>query len=245
MKRAAVEMGCSSSSPVSHLFPPSSSSPPRSFSSSRFLALLSAPPRVLDVRSLFLDPYRRLPMIACSSGPLCPFTRGVTYAGEEVLICTWQNMAPLVQQQGRWLRAYCPVHESDHQRSLSINAENGWGCCFRCQVRVLVQDLNPQVATRLLQRVHEAPSPLAPVQPVRLPVSPQLSRPQPEPSSQEGWQAEECQVLSDLHDRGALRLDRDAAWNAHAYLAARHIPLDVALATRVGYLEQGASQRYQ
>lgn len=180
-------------------------------------------------------------MITCSSGSFCTFAHGLTQAGEEILICHWHDIASLVQRRGRWLRAYCPVHESDHQRSLSINAENGWGHCFRCQARVLVQELNPQVAMCLLQRVREAPAALPLVPPARL----LPSQSQPEPSSHEGWQAEEGQMLSDLHEQGALRLDRNAAWNAQAYLAARHIPLELALATGVGYLESGASQRYR
>jgi DNA primase len=59
------------------------------------------------------------------------------------------------------------------------------------------------------------------------------------------WQEEERTLLTSLQAKGALRLDRAEAWNAQAYLIARHVPLDLALATGVGYLEPGASERYQ
>src|SRR5712692_4487550 len=39
---------------------------------------------------------------------------------------------------GGRLRAYCPIHGGDHQRSLSIDPETGWGFCHCCHATVLV-----------------------------------------------------------------------------------------------------------
>ena len=43
---------------------------------------------------------------------------------------------------GARLRAYCPIHGSDHQRSLSIDLASGWGRCHNCLATVLVQELD-------------------------------------------------------------------------------------------------------
>src|SRR2546423_15611758 len=53
---------------------------------------------------------------------------------------------------GEYVRAYCHIYGSDHQRSLSINKETGWGHCFNaaCDATVLVAEWNPAVADRLL-----------------------------------------------------------------------------------------------
>src|SRR6266700_1979509 len=53
---------------------------------------------------------------------------------------------------GERVRAYCHLHGSDHQRSLSIDPLSGWGYCYSCQVCVLVHELSPEIATRLLAR---------------------------------------------------------------------------------------------
>jgi DNA primase len=66
--------------------------------------------------------------------------------------------------------------------------------------------------------------------------SPARNRP-----SQE-WQAKERELLCELYQSGAVRIDRAQAWNAQAYLEARGIPIEQALATGVGYLEPDAAQ---
>src|SRR5947209_12453246 len=50
---------------------------------------------------------------------------------------------------GERLRAGCPIHGSDHQRSLSIDCTTGWGYCHCCHATVLVEDRSPEVAARL------------------------------------------------------------------------------------------------
>src|SRR5215467_5731089 len=58
---------------------------------------------------------------------------------------------------GEHVRAYCHLHGSDHQRSLSINKMTGWGHCFNaaCQATVLVAEWNRPVAQRFLHSYYQ------------------------------------------------------------------------------------------
>src|SRR5229473_3018554 len=58
---------------------------------------------------------------------------------------------------GAHVRAYCHLHGSDHQRSLSIDKMTGWGHCFNaaCQATVLVAEWNRPVAQRLLHQYYQ------------------------------------------------------------------------------------------
>src|SRR5947209_12871869 len=47
-----------------------------------------------------------------------------------------------VVESGERLRAYCPIHGGDHQRSLSIDRATGWGFCHCCHATVLVEALS-------------------------------------------------------------------------------------------------------
>src|SRR5438270_2667702 len=51
------------------------------------------------------------------------------------------SLSDLVQvvESGERLRAMCPVHGGDHQRSLSIDRATGWGFCHCCHATVLVE----------------------------------------------------------------------------------------------------------
>lgn len=171
-----------------------------------------------------------------------PFPRGRTARGDEVIIITGRDLEGFsqVHEKGEWYRTYCPIHGSDHQRSLSIKTTTGFGHCFNCQANVFVADFDPQMALRLQQRDRLKPQPSLPPMPT-LPRTPPLLKKRP----LNDWQAEEVRILSDLQTRGALHLERAAAWNAQAYLEARHIPVEVAIATGVGYLENGASTIYE
>lgn len=176
-------------------------------------------------------------MVALSARPR-PFPHGVTSAGEEIVILTWRDLEFFSQLhvEGDRYRTYCPIHGSDHQRSLSINAKNGFGHCFSCEARVFVSEFNPQMATRLQRRRY---GDVSPTQIRSLPSV--LSH--PKKVLQQDWQTEEVQLLHALQAQGALRLDREAAWNGQAYLEARHIPLQLAIAAGVGYLGAGAGQK--
>jgi Toprim-like len=141
-----------------------------------------------------------------------------------------------VRPQGHYLRAYCPVHGSDHQASLSVNSRNGFGVCFCCGVRVLIRELNTEIASRLQ---HGSASPTPPL------VSPRVSSPSPkDPSPPPEWQTRECDLLRHLSQSGMARIDRAEALSAQLYLSVRAIPIEQALATRVGYVEVGASTKW-
>src|SRR2546423_3104402 len=72
---------------------------------------------------------------------------------------------------GAYIRAYCHIHGSDHQRSLSIQRSSGWGHCFNaaCGAIVLVAEWNPSVAARLLHRDEQGAMLSAPAFPRDLP----------------------------------------------------------------------------
>jgi len=155
---------------------------------------------------------------------------------------------------GEHVRAYCHLHGSDHQRSLSINTSTGWGHCFNaaCGATVLVAEWNRPLAHHLLQRYYRGltssalpsyqPPALAPRDRPHL-VQPLLSPPQSLPQ----WQQDERHALRCLDEqmRQALVHSQRARW----YLRERGIPLGVARETGVGYLPSalpsGAEMRKQ
>lgn len=142
--------------------------------------------------------------------------------------------------QGDYVRAYCHIHGSDHQRSLSIHRADGWGHCFNaaCEATVLVAEWNPALSNRLLSfrdpaglsafstsaHIPERQGPEI-VQPVLL---------QPTSSRPARWQREERYALFAL-DR-AMRAALFQSQRARAYLRERGIPLAVARVAGVGYL---------
>jgi DNA primase len=54
--------------------------------------------------------------------------RCLTLSESELKLCR-----PIPSQGGRFLRAFCPFHGSDNQRSLSVKVENGNFRCFACE----------------------------------------------------------------------------------------------------------------
>ncbi|MFL5706360.1 MAG: toprim domain-containing protein [Ktedonobacteraceae bacterium] len=143
---------------------------------------------------------------------------------------------------GAHVRAYCHIHGSDHQRSLSINKMTGWGHCFNaaCDATVLVAEWNRAVAKRLLH-VHyrgltsaAQPSYQAPCmasRPKPHVVQPILLSP---PKSIPEWQQDELHALYTLDEQ--MRWALAHSQRAQMYLRERGIPLKTALATGVGYL---------
>lgn len=140
---------------------------------------------------------------------------------------------------GDYIRAYCHIHGSDHQRSLSINRRTGWGHCFNaiCEATVLVAEWNPEVTEHLLsvqdQGFLPASHSIERYSQKREPfvVQPVLLLPSPIPPQ---WQREERHALLALDKpmRKALMQSKRAC----AYLYERSIPLQVAQAVGVGYL---------
>jgi hypothetical protein len=143
---------------------------------------------------------------------------------------------------GERVRAYCHIHGSDHQRSLSINKATGWGHCFNavCDATVLVVEWNRPLAKRLLQSHYlgltsaALPGYVPPSQGSQrrlYAVQPMLL---PPPRSIPQWQQDELQALRELD--GQMRCALVYTKRARMYLSERGIPLKVALATGVGYL---------
>lgn len=145
---------------------------------------------------------------------------------------------------GKKLRAFCPIHGSDHQRSLSIDPASGWGQCYACGMRVVVEEFNPRLAQELRERWGTTLSEQGQHPTV---LRSRGTRPQP-PGNQEqeaatrpSWQQEEYRALSRIQPqmREAFVSYRwGDSWQAQAYLHFRGIPLDVAARTEVGYLPQ-------
>ena len=141
---------------------------------------------------------------------------------------------------GEYVRAYCHIHGSDHQRSLSINKTTGWGHCFNaaCNATVLVAEWNPTVAKRLIQLYYRGfssvPSPSNRSQRkqstvlVSQPVLLHLPKATPK------WQQDELAALLSLDEQ--MRKALIHSQRAQAYLNERGIPLNVALASGVRYL---------
>src|SRR5437868_1797090 len=66
-------------------------------------------------------------------------TPHMTSSGKAIHILAPGDLIQVVES-GERLRAYCPIHGGDHQRSLSIDASSGWGFCHCCHATVLIQD---------------------------------------------------------------------------------------------------------
>ncbi|HZU69751.1 MAG TPA: toprim domain-containing protein [Ktedonobacteraceae bacterium] len=143
---------------------------------------------------------------------------------------------------GEYVRAYCHLHGSDHQRSLSINKANGWGHCFNaaCDVTVLVAEWNRETAQRLIRMHYQGLSPESSEtyhppneNKKKLPFVYQpvlLHAPRTVPK----WQRDELAWLLSLEQQMRAALKQSA--RARAYLRERGIPLEVAIDTGVCYL---------
>jgi len=140
---------------------------------------------------------------------------------------------------GAHVRAYCHIHGSDHQRSLSIDKATGWGHCFNisCDATVLVAEWNPALASRLLgihargrSAAHSCSGSSTPQRsPLRIPAV--MRHPARLPPV---WQQEEVATLLSLEEQ--MRATLVHSPRAQAYLEERKIPLELALAADVGYL---------
>ena len=171
-----------------------------------------------------------------------------THQGKHVEIVLERELCHPVDMGAR-VRAYCHIHGSDHQRSLSINKMTGWGHCFNaaCEATVLVAEWNRTVAKRLLHFHYRGltsaalPSYQAPSLESR--PRPHVVQPMllPPPKAIPEWQQEELHTLSALD--GQMRWALAHSQRAQMYLHERGIPLKTALATGVGYLPSALLNR--
>ena len=165
------------------------------------------------------------------------FPRGLTAKGEEIVILTWRDLEffSQVHVKGEEYRTYCPIHGSGQERSLAIKAATGFGHCFGCEANMFVADFDPSLAKRLQQRKYDHTFARQEYSYSSAPSLFKKRRVLREAALREK-PAQEWQLLSALQEQGALHLDLDTAWNAQAYLEARHIPLEIAHRLGVTYV---------
>jgi DNA primase len=156
----------------------------------------------------------------------------ITLRGKAIHILSLDDLIDAVES-GERLRAYCPIHGSDHQRSLSIDRTSGWGFCHCCHATVLVEAMNPMlVVNSAAGRDHRKstgaayPLPFSLRSPVAQPARPATTAPD--------WQREEVAALQALTP--LMREALATSQRARMYLEARGVPPAVALASGVGYL---------
>lgn len=161
---------------------------------------------------------------------------------------------PMRGEGGRRLRAYCPFHQSDHQRSLSVDLETGRFRCFACgawgyteearqrwrEERARQANLRPLASGNAYvpagdrkappgQRVRPAPLPPAPPPPPQAPLPPPPPTPKPPPFLPPD------ELLSVLATYQAALPGSPA----ERYLAGRKIPLALAQEYGLGYASPG------
>lgn len=133
--------------------------------------------------------------------------------------------------RGRYVYAFCHIHGGDHQRSLHINAENGFGKCFSCGAQVFCPELAPDGGASYGASANRA----------RRVTADTLLRPRQRPATQapapEAWQRDELATLAALDERMRARLSDE---RPRAYLAARGISYEVAESAGVGYIPADA-----
>lgn len=162
-----------------------------------------------------------------------------TREGRHLIILSCEELID-PSASGCYIRSYCPIHQGENQRSLSIHRESGWGRCFNASCSafslpgerstVLILEWNRQAAKSLIARTRTRSDFL--LQDTQR-TAQEVARAHPKPPPD--WQQEELSTLYHLYSTGFLR---HAAQHplAQAYLAARHIPPEVARAAGVGYL---------
>jgi Toprim-like len=164
-----------------------------------------------------------------------------TPQGKQVEVVLERELCQPVEM-GEHVRAYCHLHGSDHQRSLSIKKMTGWGHCFNaaCQATVLVAEWNRPLAQRLLHSYYQGltSAALPSYQPPHLPsthrpfvVQPLLL---PLPKAIPAWQQEELHTLQALDEQ--MRWALAHSQRAQLYLHQRGIPRNTALEAGVGYM---------
>jgi DNA polymerase I len=148
-----------------------------------------------------------------------------------VLIHDYELARYAPRRSGNKLRAYCPVHGGDHQRSLEVRMiddgtfKRGYGHCHNCKATVFVIEMDPERARWIEQHQGED---------FRLKTI-DLLRPRSRKKAEgEQWQQQERALLTELYPRMQAALCSSA--RARSYLEQRAIPLEVAQAAGVVYL---------
>ncbi len=157
-------------------------------------------------------------------------------SGEIVLIHEYELARYAPRLSGGKLRAYCPVHGGDHQRSLEVRLEDagtfkkGYGHCHNCKANVFVIEMDPRRAEWIERHQGDGQYALKKID---------LLKPRPRAVTQaEEWQQRERSLLTSLYPR--MRTALVQSEYAQAYLRERAIPLEVAQAAGVVYLPPSA-----
>lgn len=157
-------------------------------------------------------------------------------SGEIVLIHEYELARYAPRISGGKLRAYCPVHGGDHQRSLEVRLEDegtfkrGYGHCHNCKASVFVVEMDPKRAEWIERHQGDGHYTLKKID---------LLKPRPRAVTKaEEWQQEERSLLTNLYPR--MRAALESSERAQAYLRERAIPLEIAQAAGVVYLPPAA-----
>ena len=173
-------------------------------------------------------------------------TQRLTRRGTVIHLVSSSDLVDAIQS-GERLRASCPIHGSDHQRSLSIDCATGWGFCHSCHATILLNSMasfidNGQGNRDEYHRTHRGFA--AGASTVHLPVHSvhqhQVQWVHIETSSPR-WQQEEVAALS-----AVVPLMREAlvsSRRARLYLVERALPPPVAQACGVGYLSRATCEQ--
>jgi hypothetical protein len=153
-------------------------------------------------------------------------------------------------ESGERLRAYCPIHGGDHQRSLSIELATGWGFCHCCHATVLLETVHPIIVGRPVNRHDRHGTEGGPLggetRTDHLPapsLRPNLAQRGRSAIPLPHWQREEVDSL-----RAVAPLLREAlasSRRAQLYLSERSLPPALALASGVGYLTRTVWEQAQ
>jgi len=160
-----------------------------------------------------------------------------THQGKEIEILLQAELDDPIDA-GEHVRAYCHLHGSDHQRSLSIDKASGWGHCFNaaCETTVLVADWNLTLARQLIRTNYQGLTARTSMYPTTRQQSRQVAPTIVQQSTRvtSTWQHDELALLLSMEEHMRAGLVHSA--RAQAYLEQRKIPLELAVVTGVGYL---------
>jgi DNA primase len=146
-------------------------------------------------------------------------TPHITSRGKAIHHLSLSDLIEVVES-GERLRAMCPIHGGDHQRSLSIDRASGWGFCHCCHATVLVEALSSPLVF-----VNEGRS-----------LRRKAGAGQHPPTITPGWQRAEVAAL-----QAALPVMQEAlatSRRARRYLDERGVSLTTANASGIGYLSR-------
>ena len=171
-------------------------------------------------------------------------TRRLTRRGNVIHLISSSDLVDTLAC-GERLRAYCPIHGSDHQRSLSIDLGTGWGFCHSCHATVLVQPHASVIVSsqgnksgqrsanggEFVDTTSAEHRPMPSVRPYLLRKA-CPARPLPH------WQQEEVAAL--IAVAPLMRAAFVSSRRAQLYLTERALPPAIALVSGVGYLSRVA-----